>query len=351
MTEFLIVGDGLAGINLAWHLYRKNLDFKIVSDQGPRSSTVAAGIINPVIGRKFNLSWRFDEIYQCLQSQYSGLPFEEVLIKMPILRSLNTVFDLNEYSLRENELLNGDFVSQNGEEYHSRIEAYNLPAMQWIEILKAGRLDTAKFIHHSIDLFTRKGMYVNDHIGEDQIRINGDQIEITFFKSKYVLFAEGMPMPMRSVINQLPLVPQKGEVLIFESESLPEDIIVKHKYFVVPLGKKKFWLGSNYDWHTEEYMLPMEEQYSSMRDFLLKIGQSESSILVHRMGYRPTIKDRMPIVGQVKPWSNAFVLNGMGSKGASLAPYCAQLLVDHILEGLEIPRDVNISRFEKSHSK
>lgn len=344
MSEFLIIGDGLAGINMAWTLYKRGLSFTLVSDHGPKSSIVAAGIINPVIGRKFNYTWRYDDIYDTFMDRYAQMPFENPFQSLPILRALKTVLDINEFSLREQELLDRGVITERTE--NRDLGAIDLPVKRWIEVLKSGRLDTLKFINESIAFFSRMGCFKSDRITASDLVVKEKHLKIERHKSKYVIFSEGIPMPSRNLLPTIPIIPQKGEVLIFQSFQLPEDIIVKYKYFIVPLGEQKFWLGSNYDWHSEDYRLPSEQQYGLMSGFLNELGPSDIQILLHKIGYRPTIKDRMPVIGKIPPYENAFVLNGMGSKGASLAPYCSELLFDGIMNGQCIPKEVNLSRFK-----
>jgi glycine/D-amino acid oxidase-like deaminating enzyme len=63
-----------------------------------------------------------------------------------------------------------------------------------------------------------------------------------------------------------------------------------------------------------------------------------AEIVDHQAGVRPASRDRRPILGQN-------ILNGLGSRGVLLAPWCATHLVDHLLAGRPIDPEVNASRF------
>ena len=55
MFDFLIVGHGLAGATLAHLLLRRDQRIMVLDKKLPHSaSKVAAGLINPLIGPKFN---------------------------------------------------------------------------------------------------------------------------------------------------------------------------------------------------------------------------------------------------------------------------------------------------------
>ena len=63
-----------------------------------------------------------------------------------------------------------------------------------------------------------------------------------------------------------------------------------------------------------------------------------------RSGVRPTTPDQKPLMGAHHEIPNCWVLNGLGSKGSSLAPWCAELLVDAMLNGKPIAPELDWRR-------
>jgi len=62
-VKYLIVGQGIAGTVLAHTLEDEHLDFHIIHQRQPgESSSVAAGIINPITGKYFIKSWQVDTL-------------------------------------------------------------------------------------------------------------------------------------------------------------------------------------------------------------------------------------------------------------------------------------------------
>ncbi|HEY9156184.1 MAG TPA: FAD-dependent oxidoreductase, partial [Opitutaceae bacterium] len=59
--SFQIIGQGLAGTCLAWALFEREVPFELLDRERGGSSRVAAGLINPVTGMRFEPSWRIDE--------------------------------------------------------------------------------------------------------------------------------------------------------------------------------------------------------------------------------------------------------------------------------------------------
>ena len=63
MTDFAVLGGGLAGVTLAWRLHGLGASFR-VHDRGEpaTASRVAAGLLTPVTGQRPALSWRWAEL-------------------------------------------------------------------------------------------------------------------------------------------------------------------------------------------------------------------------------------------------------------------------------------------------
>lgn len=57
-VDFIIVGKGLAGTLLAHELIKMNKSIIVYDDPNlPGASSVAAGVINPVVFRRMTKSW------------------------------------------------------------------------------------------------------------------------------------------------------------------------------------------------------------------------------------------------------------------------------------------------------
>jgi hypothetical protein len=85
-TEFLIVGQGLAGTMLAFELHWRGKDFVVVdSPSSEQASRVAAGIINPVVFRRLTKSWLVDDLFPVLKNTYHEL---EKLLSCQLLHPL-----------------------------------------------------------------------------------------------------------------------------------------------------------------------------------------------------------------------------------------------------------------------
>ena len=73
-AEYLIIGQGISGTWLSYYLEKANKSFLVIDNQQPNSaSRVAAGIINPVTGRRIVKTWMIDELLTFLIPSYEEL--------------------------------------------------------------------------------------------------------------------------------------------------------------------------------------------------------------------------------------------------------------------------------------
>ena len=177
--------------------------------------------------------------------------------------------------------------------------------------------------------------------------IKEQSVEYGDFTAEKIIFCDGLSSFENPFFKQLPFAPNKGEVLIIEINDLPNEHIYKKGFILAPLqGMGAFWLGSNYQWsfpHTE----PTKEFYEQAERHLKAWLKIPFKILEHKAALRPATLERRPFVGLHPRQSNIGILNGMGTKGCSLAPFFASQLVDHLLRKREIIAEADIKRFQR----
>ncbi|MCB0741382.1 MAG: FAD-dependent oxidoreductase, partial [Chitinophagaceae bacterium] len=106
----------------------------------------------------------------------------------------------------------------------------------------------------------------------------------------------------------------------------------------------KWWLGSSYAWDFE-HPHPTEIFRKKAESLLQNWLKIPFTILDHKASIRPATIERRPFVGFHPLFPQIGILNGLGTKGCSLAPYFARQMVDFLLFEKPIQADANISRF------
>src|SRR5690625_7436448 len=102
-VDAIIVGAGLAGIHLALAMQRRGLDPLIIDQEKPSSSsTVAAGMINPITGRRFALTWVYDDLEKGFTKEYTYWEKWEGLFfnKNQTFRSISQNDMINDFDAR-----------------------------------------------------------------------------------------------------------------------------------------------------------------------------------------------------------------------------------------------------------
>ena len=134
-------------------------------------------------------------------------------------------------------------------------------------------------------------------------------------------------------------------------EDIPRDHIFKKGMLFVPLAEKgMFWFGSNYQWEFDDAN-PSEQFFSSAKEILLRWLKPSFSIVDHRAAVRPATLERRPFVGFHPMYPSVGILNGMGTKGASLAPFFAHQLAQQIVYNFPIAAEADVHRFSRILSK
>ena len=74
-------------------------------------------------------------------------------------------------------------------------------------------------------------------------------------------------------------------------------------------------------------------------------------IIDHLCGIRPATLERRPFVGFHPLHPSIGILNGMGTKGCSLAPFFAKQLANHLVHNEPINSEADVYRFSKILSR
>jgi len=344
--DFLIVGQGIAGTVLAFKLMQKNQSVCVIDNHHHLSSSkIAAGIINPITGRKYVKSWRIDDLIPASKNTYHAMEQElgiKILHQSNIIRTIpNREAQLNWERIELDESATKYIVNKPSlGAYESIIH----PIYDFGELTNSYRVDMKELLTSFKDQLIQNKQLHLENFEYNAMTFDESQIHYKGIKAKQIIFCEGFQATKNPLFKYLPFQPAKGEAIIFKLGDFKAEKFLRHRQFIVPIGEGKFWSGGGYEWK----QLDGEVTETFKSNWLAQMAEmikSTPEIVEHQAAVRPAVKGRRPLIGNHPQLKNVYIFNGMGTKGASLVPFLADQLVLHLLKGEEINEEVNIKRF------
>ncbi len=337
MLDYLVIGQGTAGSMIAYYLDKANAKFKVIDDGNKTSSSiVAAGIVNPITGKRYVKSWRIDEFLPFAKKAYEDI---EKLIDSKILVERNIVRLLKDQG-QENDWMSRT-ATAGYEQYcleeadFSKFEGKVTMGLSFGEIQKSFQVRLFDFLPKYRSILESKNQYIKDTFDFANLIINDDYIEYNGIKAKRIIFAEGYRVIYNPYFNDMPFVPAKGEILLVRIPNADFHKMLKHNLYIVPMYDDIYWIGSNYQWDFTD-SLPSPDKIQKMKEILDQVLTVPYEIVDHQAGIRPSFKNRRPTILHHPKYENLILFNGLGAKGTSLAPYWAHHLVEHLINGTNI---------------
>ncbi len=346
-VDCIVVGQGISGTFLSWYLLNKNLSFVIIDNHHPLApSRIAAGIINPVTGRRMVRVWMAEEVLSFAHRAYTELGR---------FLALDAITNANIIDFFPNPHQRQVFMERlaEGEEYLSAFPEQNQFNAYFNYELGCGEIKQVSIAHLETLLPAwRKKMLEKDSLIEEEFDFamvmgNTDSVHYKNISARKLIFCDGLNSFANPLFRQLPFAPNKGEALLVEINELPGNYIYKKGFLLAPyIQPNIFWLGSNYQWEFSHDQ-PSSEFHDQATNHLSRWLKVPFTILDHKASVRPATLERRPFVGW-HPWhQNIGILNGMGTKGCSLAPYFANQLVQNLTRNEKIDPMADITRFKK----
>ena len=345
-TEFLIIGQGISGTWLSYYLEKAKKSFIVIDNEQPNSaSRIAAGIINPVTGRRIVKTWMIDELLSFLVPAYEELG-KEVGIKAIDKKSLIDFHPTPQMKIAFDERVKekADFLFQPKDQWQYQ-ETFNYD-------LGFGEVDPCYVVNlREILPAWRKKLLSNKQLLEETFEseeLNHSNTGVTYknIKAETIIFCDGVNSSLDPLFKDLPFALNKGEVMFIESADIPRSNIFKKGMMLTSIESDLYWIGSNYLWEFPDDQ-PTElfrKQTESLLKTWLKVP---FRIVDHKASIRPANIERRPFVGLHPTHKNVGILNGLGTKGCSLAPYFAKQLTDYLIYQKEILPEADIKRFTK----
>lgn len=347
--DFLIIGQGLCGSFLSRYLLEEGCSILVIDQASPyTASKVASGIINPVTGRRLVKTWEIDRFMPFAKEAYHtwgvelGKPLlkETSILDFPVTAQMHLAF--RERALEEPLLTQPDSIDQ----WNTFFDFAFPPG----EIKPAYLIDIHTLLNTWREYLLQKGWLKEEKFDHQDLVIGDNNIEYRGITAQKILFCDGAAGSQFHLFSALPFVANKGEVIWARIPELPSTHIYKAGMSLVPWKEDIFWVGSTYEWDFEHDQ-PTSAFRERVNGFLQQWLKVPFEIIEHKASLRPANLERRPFVGLHPQYPSVGILNGMGTKGCSLAPWFARELTDQLLHGHSLHPQADISRFKKILSR
>lgn len=343
--DFLIIGQGLAGTAMAYRLEQEGQKV-ILFDQAEKnqSSRIAAGLFNPVTGKKMVKSWIAEKLFPELESFYTDLERltqRQFFIRKSIYRPFLSIEEQNEWMGHSSDPVLDLFIEKiYTESQHDEIR----DPFGGVLLRHSGWLDIKTYLDSMKVHFADK--VKSELFEEELLERDGEFWNYKGLRARGIVFCNGLEALKSDYFSFLPFAPVKGEILEIQQDFDP-GWIINRGVFRVPLENGVFRVGSTYTWH-DLNLGPTESAKNELLSKLVNLVKIPvGEIKSHRHGIRPATKDRKPFLGKHPMEDGVYIFNGFGAKGVSLIPYFSAMMRDFILHQKPLDTEVDIKRYFK----
>jgi glycine/D-amino acid oxidase-like deaminating enzyme len=344
--DFIVVGHGLAGAFLAYTLRQRGQRVLVIDEPKPNSaSNVAAGLVNPVAGKRFAKSWLADTFIPSANTFYAGLEThfkQQLYFRKPIYKIFSSIEEQNTW-----------MAKSAGSSWNEYIEAtytqsINHPDIQdpfgGVLIKQGGYLQVAETLRLLAAELLQQGLLLPERFDMEALQLTSEGVAYKDITAKHLVFCEGYQVIHNTYFKWLPLQPTKGEVLEVQAQNFDPECIYNKAVYVVPIGDSRFKIGATYDWRQADEE-PTQAGQDELAGRFKQLTPQNFRITNHLAGIRPAVRDRRPLVGVHPEHTQLSVFNGMGSKGVLMAPYLAAQFAASMAGETELLPEVHISRY------
>jgi len=324
----LIVGQGLAGTVLGWTLAQAGIDWTMIdAGHAMAASRVAAGIINPVTGRRWVKTWRIEELWPETRSLYQGMERD---LGVSLWREIK----IRRYWRTDKERRVLQAKCDRGV-LAPYVESINADSCV---LAPAAQVDVPAMLSAARQRWLAEGrLTVGRGAWGEIAQHHSLVIDCTGAAARRGLFATW------------PWAISKGEVLRVRAPDLDPGMILHRGHWLLPVAQGDAWIGATHEPGVDDTAPTVVA-----RDALLASGERLTGLDLapteHLVGLRLAANDKRPVIGRHPGHPGRGILAGLGSKGVLYAPWLARQWAEHILQGSAFDPTVDILRLDPNNS-
>lgn len=344
-ADVIIVGQGLAGSLLAWQLLQRRLRVLVIDDgHSGSSSLVAAGLMNPVTGKRLLKSWNVERCLPAAVRCYRAL---EALLQRSLYHEKTILRLFTNHQQRQ--IWEQRCSQEEYQDYVDRLVISNdeVPCpLGGFYIRQAGYLNTRELLDGMKNVLRHRDSLIESHIRYEDIQINTQGVNWRDHSAKHLIFCEGHRISGNPWFNRLPLQPAQGEILTLTvAQPIPEKIINRGKW-LLPIEPNIVKVGATFQWQPLDGVPTAEGKRELLKAYQqLWPVNGAFEVTGHDCGIRPGTRDKIPFIGMHPHYSQLGIFNGFGAKGSLWIPYYAEKFAHYLSGSGRLPEQTDIKRF------
>jgi glycine oxidase len=350
--DTIIIGQGLAGTTLAWHLMMADQRVLVIDAEEPiTSSKIAAGLITPITGKRMSLSWRNDEFLPVAQQFYCDIEqrtSNRFFYTRTAVRLFGSEADQKTWSKRQQQpgyqahVLN----PQPSPLLASEIADTNLGGFT----MHAAQLDVAAYLAVSRAAFSATGAYTAMTLDwHHDVSIGSETINIKHLRTRRLISCEGYAATRNPYFAHVPFNAAKGDILTVRfhqpppGHGMPAQSLHRDLWVAPTTEPNVFRVGSTYDWTTLDNA-PSATARAAIEHKLQAFLRVPYTVLDHQAAVRPIIHLSEAVIGLHSQYQQLGYFNGLGSKGSLHAPWFARCFTEFLVQGTPLPETLNVRK-------
>ncbi len=339
MLDELIIGQGLAGSLLAWRLIRAGRRVLVIDD-GDRDSAshVAAGLVNPLAGRRLRLPADAPSALEAARACWTRLERQfgqRFYHPLAMLRLFQDDEQAARYPALRTAAATRPFVGPR------LLRNRRAGFVQ----RHAGWLDTTALLDQLGGWLAARGALRRTRCAATEFRPTARHVAWRGLRARQVVFCEGWRLRDNPWFNWLPLQPAKGEILDLAHDAPLPELILNGGCWAIPQGDGRLRFGASNSWHfADARPEPTARAWLLERHHELFPDAAPPRLLAQRAGIRPGTSDRQPLIGRHPRHPRLLACNGFGARGALFMPLYTEALSRHLRDGRALPAAIDIAR-------
>ena len=343
------MGNGLAGTLLSYLIRTDNIPHIVISDSKiPSASAVSAGMINPLVFKRITLSWQADKLIPFAYKFYKTFEDEfncKIYTPRKIAKVISSEEEYNWWLQRINTQNLKPYIDDfiDGKALQGVNNVYKFAIIN-----NAAHVNINKIIPSYFSYANNEDLLIKEEFEYSHINFTSNGVSYKNITAKKIVFCEGAHIVNNPYFNFIPFYLTRGDLIKVNIPELSTEYIVNKNKFILPIDNS-YLFGSTYIPSIKPIANFVNDHYNTLKQSLSELLNVPYEITEHTYGVRPTIKDRRPVLGHHPMHKQLYVFNGLGTKGAMLAPYFAHMAKELLTKSNSVADEaLSINRFYSS---